>query len=211
MQGKGIINLSHFNSFNIFLKENRKLIIFIALFFIGFIFGIYIFCKVDYFSEVFNFLKERFTSFRENESFFKITINSLFASMSLLIFAFSCGVSMMGLLLIPIGVLTHGLTLGIFASGLYSAYSFEGVAYFAVLIVPAAVLSTISFILSAIEAFDFSLNLTKTISFGNKSDYLSTNFKLFCLKQVLFFVLILIAALIDGLISCNLLTNFNLS
>ena len=205
-----IIDFNKFRKILCKVKANGKLVVFVLVFSAGFLAGVLGFKDISFSKKLFDFLAEYFCKARENEAFLTVAVNSFLNLLLLLVITFSSGTSMLGLVFIPISVFSTGFMFGIFGAGLYSAFAYKGVAFFAVLVVPWAVISVISVILSAIEAFDFSLLLTRVIGLKEKCEDISAYFKDYCIKHGLLCIFIALAAIIDGMLSYNFFENFNL-
>ena len=210
MQARGIINLSQLKRILCKVRTNGKFILFVFTFALGFLVGVLGYEDISFAKNVFNFLTEYFCKARVNATFLNIAINSLLNFLLLLVITFSSGTTMMGLIFIPCSVLSSGFIFGVLGAGLYSTFSYRGVAFFAVLIIPWAVFLVIAIILSAIEAFDFSLLLTRVIGLKEKCEDISARFRLYCIKYALLCIFIAVAAVIDGFLSHNFFASFNL-
>lgn len=134
---------------------------------------------------------------RVTDSYFSIFAAS-FASAFLFIFAcFLCGMSIWGLLLIPFIPFFRGFGLGLTSGFLYSSYSWMGILFNLVVILPGALVCCLSVIFAAREGIGFSRLL---MSCGSKTIN-RTKFKLYILHFGVALGIACLAALVDLLLS----------
>lgn len=205
-----VLNLKRCNGIFEFLVKNNILIILTAFFIIGLAIGIFI---LDSRESLFSFTDgfiDNYISERSGEGFFRITVNSFLNSMLFIAVAFICGASMLGIILLPICVSANGFLYGMIASFLYSEYSLNGVAFYAVMILPAAIVSIIALILASKESVKFSLLLARLTIRTTAPLNLSFDFKNYCGKYLSYSLIILISAIIDAVLSSNFLKSFNI-
>ncbi len=210
MQLGKVINLNKCGNIIDFFKSNKSVIILLGLFLSGFILGIFSLDTFEGYRDFFAKTVDSFIDIRNNESFFKIFSNSFFGFISYLILFFIAGSSVLGVVFIPFLVFFGGLYFGGIMSFLYSEYALSGVAFSAVMVVPSAVLFGVSIILSAREAIGFSVRLSKLTFPRTVPANLYYDFKNYCGRFIVIFLLVLFSSLTDGLIAVNLAHNFSL-
>ena len=206
MQRSRVLNLKSFNRVIAFISNNRIILILTVCFCFGFIFGIvnYSFDSDSYFNE---YITE-FVSFRRSSSFIKIFIDSALESISFVFVLYALGASIFGMLTSPILVILRAYFLGSIASLLYNQFSLKGVAFYAVLILPSAIFSTLCVLLAAENSVKFSCLLARLTIVEGNTEYIPTTFKRFSLKYLSYLIYIFVSALLDALISGNFLNKF---
>ena len=210
MQLGSVINLNKCSSIIDFLKSNKYVIILLCLFLSGFMVGIFSLNNFEGYRDFFTKAVDSFIETRNNNGFLKIFSDSFFRFVSYLILFFIAGSSILGMVFIPFLLFFGGLYYGGIISFLYSGYHLSGVAFSAVMVVPTAVLLSVSMILSAREAIGFSLRISKLTFPRTAPANLYYDFKNYCGRFVVIFLLVLFSSVIDGLISINLSHNFSL-
>lgn len=210
MQSVTILNFKGFNKVFSFVKNNKFTIILSTFFIIGLILSS---AKIGSGLASASFFEKYINSFifsKEGQSFFSLFINCFFKFMLYIAFAFILGSSMLGVALVPFVVLFSGFTYGNIAAKLYSVYSLLGVSYYTVIILPAAVIFVITLIFSCKESIIFSLKLVKLSFPSVQPTNLYSQFRYFCYRFLLFTVYVILASILDALISSNLLDSFSL-
>ena len=205
-----VLKLWHFGEMFEFFKKNNLLMI-LTLFFIGgFCFGIY-FCSKE--TGLFDFSKRYIADYISNRtgySFISVLFRSFFSSMLFIAVCFISGSSMLGIILVPFICSVKGLLLGTVAANLYIGNSLNGIAFYAVLILPSAVISVIAIILASKESIWFSLLLARLTFPSTSPKNLSFDFKNYCVKYLSISAICFASALLDGILSVNFLKSFNI-
>ena len=116
---------------------------------------------------------------------------------------FLSATSIFGIIITPFFTVWQGIMLGAFSSQLYSLYGIEGIAYNAIIIIPPAVLFTVSCFFAAKYSIDFSFLIAKLTLPRSKSYNLYVYFKKLCSKYLILITIIVFCVLIE--ISLNLL------
>lgn len=196
--------------FTDFMAKNNILVILIFLFILGLAAGTFSGSKISVLSEYSDDYLKRFISERTNATFFSVTLNSFMGSALTLLLTFAAGTSMLGVILVPTIFLLRGVLYGSVSALLYSEYSVKGIAFNAVLIIPAAILFIISLILSSRESIKFSLIIAKMTLPGSPSPNLSADFKNYCGRYLFICLLVLASALVDAVLSCSFLDSLTL-
>lgn len=196
--------------FTDFMAKNNILVILILLFILGLAAGTFSGSKISVLSEYSDDYLKRFISERTNATFFSVTLNSFMGSALTLLLTFAAGTSMLGVILVPTIFLLRGVLYGSVSALLYSEYSVKGIAFNAVLIIPAAIVFIISLILSSRESIKFSLIIAKMTLPGSPSPNLSADFKNYCGRYLFICLLVLASALVDAVLSCSFLDSLTL-
>ena len=138
--------------------------IFTLSLFIGMGFGAVFSAKADNsFMESVDFLFSTSFTSRLNNSVYQTYLSSLAANFIFLATAFLMGLSIWGYALLPAVSLFKGFGIGLTAGYLCSTYMLKGIAFYLLMLLPAAFLSVIALMLLQKEAFGFSLRLMRTV------------------------------------------------
>lgn len=205
-----VLKLWHFGEMFEFIRKNNVLMI-LTLFFIGgFCFGIYFCSNKDSFLEFSKDYINDFLNNRTGHSFISILFSSFFSSMLFVALCFISGSSMLGIILVPFICSAKGLLLGTVAANLYFSNSLNGIAFYAVMILPSAVISVIAIILASKESISFSLLLARLTFPSTSPKNLSFDFKNYCVKYLSISAICFVSALLDTILSINFLKSFNI-
>ncbi len=210
MQRGKVLNLGFFNKFLQFVLKNKLLIFLSVVFVTGFSVAVFTYGKLDFLSEWSRRYIQNFTAARCDASFFGIAVNSFLTSLLFIAFCLVCGTSVLGLISVPVCVFAKAFIYGTVTAYLYSAHSLNGVAFHAVILLPPAIFFIIGFMLSSIEAINFSVVLAGLTVSKSSSVNLYYEFKRYCIRFLLFCIFVLLSALLDAMLSVNFLGNFKL-
>ncbi|MBR7133632.1 MAG: stage II sporulation protein M [Clostridia bacterium] len=210
MQKGKVVNLRSCNKIFEFAVKNNFLILLTTVFIIGLCIGVFTFGKYETVSLFSDWYIEDMISERSNDGFLNIVLNSFIGSAMLLLLVFICGSSFMGVLLIPLFVGLKSFLHGSIAAMLYSVYSLKGIAFHAVIILPASIIVTVVLLISAKEAMRFSVLLARVTLPQSAPINISLEFKGYCVKFLIISVFVLLSAVVDAIISCNFLNSFTL-
>lgn len=136
---------------------------------------------------------------RASQSLFNTFAASLTSSFIFVICTFLMGLSVWGVVPIPIIPLFRGVGLGLTAGFLYSNYGFKGFAYHLIVLLPGILISAAAIILEAKEAIFFSLKLASTISPKSSPEKMWTKFRMYLLHTGYVFIISVVASIIDTL------------
>lgn len=209
MRYSRVLKLNLYSKPIMFIMKNRLLIILTFIFIFGFSFAIFSNGKYEFvtsWSE--NYLNDNFAKLG-NSSFVNLVINSFLSSMLFLVLTLICGTSMLGIVLVPLLILLRGFLNGSIAAFLYSLYSFEGVAFYAVIILPTAVIFSIILIFCSISAINFSLNLAALTFKENYSNGIYFEFKKLTYKLFIYSAFVLMSSILEALLTSSFLKNFS--
>ena len=208
MRRTALLNLRNFEKFFLVFKRNGILIFLFSIFLVGLFIGVFSFENSVILKKIIiDFL------FKNNllkSTFFGCLFNSFWNYMFLICITFICGTSMLGVILSPITVTLFGFFCGTYSATVYVDYGLKGIAFYAVMILPCAVLITVALLLSATESFRFSLFLVKQILSNSVPVNITLVFKEFCIKHLLISLLVLFTAFINSVLSINLADKFSL-
>ena len=209
MQRGKVLNLSRLR-FTEVLFKNKLLIISIAVFLAGIIFGI---ISVGKYKNLTDFSAGFITDFmdlRNTEKFSKILLSSFFRSIAVLIVFAVFGTSMFGVVTVPFLLSVIGVIFGNITAYLYSEFALKGIAFNAVIFLPSVIVFLIVLLLASKEAVNFSLKIS-SLTFSKSGLYnLTLEFKKFLISFLLFISAALVSSFIDAVISCSFIKYFQL-
>lgn len=205
MQRGRVLKFRGLDSVFDFFRQNKFLIILFSFYLFGTIFGVFSYGRLNLFSFDSAEFIEKFIADRTDATFFKIVADSMFTDLLIMLICFVCGSSLMGTVLVPFYISFFALFHGQTAAMLYAEYSLRGIAFHTVIILPSAVLLTVALILAARESVRFSLNLANLTLPTATPKILFYDFKDYCARYLVISVILLLSAILDAVISRNLL------
>ena len=200
MRGSRVLSLNGVKAVN-FLKVNGSLIFLTFIFVLGVLSGALFFEKQI---AVADYAKSQFTNFlvlRQEGTFFAIFFSSL---INLLIYfgaVFISGTSVVGNIVSPFVLLWFGFNFGMVATHLYGGYALKGIAFSAIILIPASAIFALILVFSAREAMRFSLLLTRLFTPQGVSASVYENFKNYCIKFLYYLIFVILSATVDALLS----------
>lgn len=139
------------------IKDNWKLTLLVFSLVFGLVCGVLITKNATRpFLNKLSFIVENFLDARANQPALRTFFSSLFSTSVYLIAAFFMGMCVCGTPLVPFIPFIRGLGLGLSMGYLYAYQGLKGIAFSALLIVPSAVISSISLIIACHEGMRFS-------------------------------------------------------
>lgn len=210
MKGNGIFSFPKFGRTKAFLIENRLWIFLVLLFFVGLFFGLFIFKPQSVFSEFCEEFIEKYYSGSSDIAFFSRMIKSFLRAVLLVALCFMGGTSAFGSIIAPGVTMLYGLYFGVLSAGLYNGYSLKGIAFYAIMILPAAVLNIIAVLCASAESVRFSLIIAKLALPSAIPADISRDFKEYFIKFLPIVSLSLLSAIVDAILSVKLLDMFSL-
>lgn len=209
MQRGKVLNLSRLR-FTEVLFKNKLLIISIAVFLAGIIFGIISVGKYKNLTDFSAGFITDFMNLRNTEKFSKILLSSFFNSVTVLIVFAVFGTSMFGVVTVPFLLSVIGVIFGNITAYLYSEFALKGIAFNAVIFLPSVIVFLIVLLLASKEAVNFSLKIS-SLTFSKSGLYnLTLEFKKFLISFLLFISAALVSSIIDAVISCSFIKYFQL-
>ena len=209
MQRGKVLNLSRLR-FTEVLFKNKLLIISLAVFLAGIIFGIISVGKYKNLTDFSAGFITDFMNLRNTEKFSKILLSSFFNSVTVLIVFAVFGTSMFGVVTVPFLLSVIGVIYGNITAYLYSEFALKGIAFNAVIFLPSVIVFLIVLLLASKEAVNFSLKIS-SLTFSKSGLYnLTLEFKKFLISFLLFISAALVSSIIDAVISCSFIKYFQL-
>ena len=209
MQRGKVLNLSRLR-FTEVLFKNKLLIISLAVFLAGIIFGIISVGKYKNLTDFSAGFITDFMNLRNTEKFSKILLSSFFNSVTVLIVFAVFGTSMFGVVTVPFLLSVIGVIFGNITAYLYSEFALKGIAFNAVIFLPSVIVFLIVLLLASKEAVNFSLKIS-SLTFSKSGLYnLTLEFKKFLISFLLFISAALVSSIIDAVISCSFIKYFQL-
>lgn len=206
MKPGGVVSLKKVNFFHLITK-NRLMILMLVLFILGFMVSSITFSnsKAALFSGK---LYEIYISDRVNQGFFQVLFSVLFKYVAVCLLLFIFGASIAGVVFAPVLCCSLGLFYGLIASYTYTEFTLKGIAFNAIILMPAALMFILCILLSAKAAFSFSAIILKLTLPKSRPFNISAEFKIYCGKAILFVLLSFIAAITDSAVSVSFLKYF---
>lgn len=207
MKRGGIVSLKRFNSF-ISLGKNRLFIFICFTFILGIIIGntsLFANSKASGYADD---LFEAYINSRQGIGFFNIFISSLSKYTAACFVFYIFGVSIFGIVVSPILSCLLGIYYGILSAFAYSTLALKGVAFNAIILIPAALIFSLCVFFSAKESFVFSLLIVKLILPKSRPLNLSSEFRTYCGKYLVVLSFIVLSALADAAVSVSFLKFF---
>lgn len=131
-------------------------------------------------------------------SFLYLTGQTLLNILPIAIATFIIGTSALGCALVPLVPLGLGFAFGIISSCLYDKQEIMGVVFNLLIFLPPALIAFLAILLCCRESFGFSRLLATMCIKGGKCFNLYLDFKNYCIRYIVIFILFLIYALIDA-------------
>lgn len=204
-----VVNLKGYKFFE-FLAKNNAIIVLVFSLIIGIIIGTFSVKGIEALSNYSKTYLENFISDRLGVPFLTIVANSFVSSISVIMITYVLGSSMFGVILVPLFVTFRGIIYGGVNTVLYSTYSVKGIAFNAVILIPSTIVFIIALLLASGESVKFSLIIAKTTLPKTMPKNLNSDFRNYCVKYMLFCLVTLVSALIDGVLSGSFLEYFKL-
>lgn len=136
-----------------------------------------------------------------NGSFLNVFLNALSSGFLYILFCFFSGMFALGGLSNALIILFKGSSVGLLMGYSYLFYGLKGLAFAFIIILPGAFVACIAFILSCKESFLFSLNFFRLFTKQPTLKSVVQDFKLYCIKFVIYLILIILSALLDGILT----------
>ena len=207
MKPGGVVSLKRLHNFG-FLYKNRLLILMAVTFVVGIIIGSLSVSRggraVSFASYFFN----GFFSVRLRYDFLHLFLICALKAVLISLLYFIFGASVIGVVVSPLFCAASGVYFGGISAFIYSRYYLQGVAFNAVIFLPAALTFAICSFFAAKESFEFSSVLLKLTMPKSRPADISSQFKLYCGKTLCVTVFFIIYALIDAVVSVSFIKYF---
>ncbi|OJU11706.1 MAG: hypothetical protein BGN88_07320 [Clostridiales bacterium 43-6] len=201
MKGR-IITRDYGKQLNHFLKGNRGMLLMAFLLLLGMLIGT-LFIKnpnaytTNYVSSLFG----DFLSARRGQPFLNTLFISFFSVLPFLLALYISGLCALGMpacIFIPA---FRGLGLGLTAGYLYATLSLKGIAFFALIIIPGAFISSIVLILAGRESLRFSSEMFKILLPSVRPNTLHEEFRRYSIKFLVLVLILFASSIMDALMS----------
>ena len=182
------------------VSRNKTLIIMLAAFVLGVVLGTLQIKHIN--SGVMSQVAEKFAGYlsvRRKRAFFPMLLSSCKLWLPYFIVAFLCGTSLVGVAVTPPVIGCYGYIYGILSAYLYKTYSLAGVGFLFLIVLPARVISSFGMLLSGRESLDFSFTVAKVTLQSSSLTHAYTDFKNYCLHNLIILILLIVSSLIDCL------------
>lgn len=191
------------------INQNSLLIFILFCFLLGMLIGVLSF-KQNSATE--GYYNEQFKSFAAglSGSSWHIIWASVLELLPFIAGMFLSGTCMVGWVLTPVVIAVRGFMLGSIISYIYFNNALTGIVFNLLIIMPPSVVSTLALVLSAREAFGFSLSLTRLALPGTQNHMLDKDFKLYCVRQIFMLLFFAAAVLIRLLMATSFFSFFKL-
>lgn len=193
-----------------YISENKLIFIY------GFVlcFGLFLgaFFSGKHTLNIFN-LEQFFQNFllsRRNSSFAILFKNTLLSGVIYLLLCYFSGMFVLGSVTNGVILLFNGSSIGLLMGFTYLLYGLKGVAFSIIIILPNAFISSLVYILSCKESYLFSLNFIGLFTSSPTLRSITPEFKRYCLKFVVFAVVIVFSSLLDAVLTSVFWNVFNL-
>ena len=211
MMNKGkVFSLHRMQSFR-FLAKNKVTFLLLLLFVVSFFCGIISFAKSLSARETAKEFTEQFIALRGENEFWNVFFKTLGDSFLLFVLAFFIGSCVFGMVTAPLYIAFCGFWFGAMSAFLYGTYALKGIAFYAIAVLPAAVVFLLGLLLAAKESIQFSLTLAKQTLPKSVPTGLYHSFKEYCMRYVGVALLGIASAVLDALLSVFFLKNFTLT
>lgn len=186
--------------------ENSRFFILIIIFAVGIIFGASAIRKDGKLTDEIKILISNFTMLRAGQGMMKNFCNSLLINLTFGFSSVFLAFSIIGYPFIMLLPFLRGIAIGAVSGYLYSVYKLMGLGYSLLMIYPAALISITAMIFIFNESCEYSSNVyMKSIS--GKGIYKKNETKYFLIRQLLFFGIMALGALVDS-VSAMLFSRF---
>ncbi len=190
------------------ISSNRQIIILVALFFAGLIFG-----SFSVKSES-SFVSERLVPFYMNyvrakstESSLAVFFSSLLMYSTVIIFAYFIGLCAVGIPFVALIPLCTGVFIGSVSGHIYGTYMLRGLGYCGIIIFPSAVIAISAIIFASKESMLMSRNMLNLLSQRHNQQY--EDFKSYSIRFAIYIAISCGAALIDTVMTHLFIGLFN--
>lgn len=208
MKPGGVVSLKRFNSF-VFLRKNRLHILMCLAFVVGVITGSAFVMSNERAAGFASDLASFYIKDRQGVGFLNLLLKSCFGYGAVCLAFFVFGASVIGVVLSPVLCCAIGLYYGSIAAYLYSVFSVRGVAFNAIVLIPATLVFAVSVFFAAKESFCFSAILLKLTLPKSKPVNVSAEFKAYCGKFLAFLLVAVFVSIIDAAVSTAFLKLFD--
>ena len=192
-----------------FINLNHSILLIGLLFLVGLIIGLVIYPENTKYCDFSKGFLDNYITYHSEGQFFSKLLLTWLNYFTVLILLFLTGSSMLGVAVIPFIIGMIGVIYGNFTSYLYMEHSLKGIAFNAIILIPPTLSFIVCSFFAAREAIKFSFVIARLTMPKSKPANIFIDFKNYSTKYLIFIVVILFAALADGLLSTFFLSFFD--
>lgn len=191
-------------------KKNKYYIFIYLIIIFSFFIGVLVFKnESNFINSYLNNLIYNYLTFK-SKNFFGVFLNSFCSSIFYLIIIFALGTSAFGCVFVPAVLFFKALGYGALSGYLYSVYQLKGVCFYIISILPGAIIFLSCLVFAAKESFTFSLIFFNFLRDKYKDNNLFSDFKLYLLRFLILFSVMLVSNLTDTVTEKVFLSFFSL-
>ncbi len=182
------------------ILENSRLYLLCAMFTAGIAIGAFAIKNDSLIFDKISQLTDSFLIMKNQQGIIENFCNSLCVNAVFILINIFFGFSLVGLPFIVWLPFLRGMGLGIVVGYLYSVYKALGLGYCVLIIFPGTIVSTLAFVLACNDSYDYSKNAFAKAVKG-RGQFEKDETKVYFIRQLIFFSVCAISALIDGIFS----------
>ena len=180
------------------IKRNLSFIIFALLIAMRIVLGLVCYNNLTFVRTEAESLFNAHYELHTKTSFFSLAGQTLLNILPIAVSAFIIGTSALGCALVPLIPSGLGFAFGIISGCLYDKQEIMGVVFNLLIFLPPALIAFFALLLCCRESFGFSRLLATMCIKGGKCFNLYLDFKNYCTRYIVIFILFIIYALIDA-------------
>ena len=191
------------------LRDNLSFVVISSIFVFGLLAGSFSIgvCENEDFYGLRSYFDEYITFVKES-NFSDLFLNSLFVFSLLILLNYIRGLCVIGNFISIFMLLVFSFGVGSVSGFLYRAFSIYGIGFFALTVMPGLFLFCINYLVSQKHSFEFSKKLFKLCKSENK---VSVDFRIYSIKFVIHFILVIIVSLVFAFFSNTFSDMFDFS
>ncbi len=190
-------------------RESYVLLIMFASYIFGAILGASLLNTSDAVNAKAKVLFESFKSARVDSSFFSTFLSSVMSWLPFMLILFVCGTCIVGMVILPLFICYKGFCYGALAGYIYSSFSFSGIIFILILIIPGTIIGAFGLFFAGKKSFNFSLILAKSV-LPRSREYSMYNILIHYCKGFAFLLIItFVSALVDATLSTAFFDKIN--
>ena len=208
MKAGGVVSLKKLNSFELF-KNNNSIILMCLAFVAGILIGSFSYFYARNAQELSDYLFAQYIGDRQGVGFISVFFSSLFKDFAVCLCFFIFGASVIGVVLSPVFCSIIGAYYGFISAFSYQNYSLKGVAFNAIVLIPAALAFSVCVFFAAKESFRFSSVLVKLTLPKSRPSNISLEFKNYFGRFLIIFLGLIAVSLVDSAVTVSFIKFFN--
>lgn len=204
------LRVVHFRSKNILqlFKDGYSFFIMFFLYILGMLAGVLL---IRYYDKADLLVAKLFDISIGERDFFELFTSSFLRWLPFMLLIFIFGTCIVGVVLVPSIVFVKGMEYGFISGYIYSTYSFSGIVYNLILIIPATIVAAFGLFFTARNSFIFSLKLAKQVMPQPRSELLYPHLTVFCKRFLGLIFICILAALLEAALCVAFLDVIKLS